>query len=493
MSGTATATTQSDPTLWVTPETLPPPTQPPSTAPANPGSQWAWNLPAQPLPGGTDPGMVVTPPAANTDPHLIAPPPPQQPGDTRWAGTPGFSPNGQPIPTYPGAQPATARPRPIPPTNTPPGQPPGWQNVPPGSPASPSTGNPMPTRSWADPNSPSGRGYGWPGGRQSPYVGPNDPMMGLGPRMRVAGPAGSLVVGSESGGQNSYGPMTSSGQAEGYYQITTGTWNQFAPQAGIDLQQYPDPMHAPFDVQTRVANIIPMSRWTAGWQAVRQQYPWATPDMTLGQVNQFAGGNQRLLPPEAREPADWGRPYRPGPGSDLPGMMPRPNEVPGIMQNSLLPLLAIASMASRAPMWMTMSAFGAFIDARNKRQILDQKINQTKWQNALKESNAQQEMESQAYGEAFTSSGNNVGQLDQKLAAIAQRFGDRAMLNALAEGGAKAAHDLQQYRDQHNQNLQKVNFQQQKELFEEQRQMWEDQLRFATWQMSVAKNDQERQ
>jgi hypothetical protein len=67
----------------------------------------------------------------------------------------------------------------------------------------------------------------------------------------------------ESGGQNIANTTTgtSSGQAQGYFQITTGTWNDFAPKAGVDLGQYPTPLSAPLAVQSQVAGTIPLGRW----------------------------------------------------------------------------------------------------------------------------------------------------------------------------------------------------------------------------------------
>jgi hypothetical protein len=77
------------------------------------------------------------------------------------------------------------------------------------------------------------------------------------------------MIQNESGGRNipNVHQGTSSGQAQGYVQITTGTWRDFAPRAGIDLRKYPTPMKAadgspvPWEVQSRVAGIIPLKRW----------------------------------------------------------------------------------------------------------------------------------------------------------------------------------------------------------------------------------------
>jgi hypothetical protein len=67
----------------------------------------------------------------------------------------------------------------------------------------------------------------------------------------------------ESGGRNipNTDATTSSGQAQGYYQITTGTWRDFAPKAGVSLVDYPTPLDAPADVQAKVAGTIPLARW----------------------------------------------------------------------------------------------------------------------------------------------------------------------------------------------------------------------------------------
>jgi hypothetical protein len=44
--------------------------------------------------------------------------------------------------------------------------------------------------------------------------------------------------------------------AQGNFQITNSTWKQFAPEAGINLSQYPAAMTAPYDVQRQVAKTI---------------------------------------------------------------------------------------------------------------------------------------------------------------------------------------------------------------------------------------------
>lgn len=68
--------------------------------------------------------------------------------------------------------------------------------------------------------------------------------------------------------------------AGGYYQIINGTWQQFAPQAGVSLVQYPTAMTAPQDVQTAVATQIYN---TQGFQ------PWASNTRLIAAVNAQTG------------------------------------------------------------------------------------------------------------------------------------------------------------------------------------------------------------
>jgi hypothetical protein len=70
----------------------------------------------------------------------------------------------------------------------------------------------------------------------------------------------------ESGNKNIYsktdpdvpGPNS---RSQGYFQINTPTWRDFAGKAGVDLAKYPDAMHSPRDVQEKVASVIPLSRF----------------------------------------------------------------------------------------------------------------------------------------------------------------------------------------------------------------------------------------
>lgn len=97
-----------------------------------------------------------------------------------------------------------------------------------------------------------------------------------------------------SGGKNLYNPTpTSSGNAQGWYGITTGTWTDFAPRAGVSLTDYPTPNSAPQSVQQSVAGQIPLSRWAPSTvAAVHSAYPQITDDsQTVGTLAGAAGSS----------------------------------------------------------------------------------------------------------------------------------------------------------------------------------------------------------
>ena len=117
----------------------------------------------------------------------------------------------------------------------------------------------------------------------------------------------SLIAQAESGSANVYGPNTSSGQAQGYYQITTGTWNDFAPAAGVSLAQYPTPYSAPENVQTAVASVIPFSRWANSTQNyVQQQLGPLDTSQTVGSLAGIPGGLSLSSPPDSSSQDGFG-------------------------------------------------------------------------------------------------------------------------------------------------------------------------------------------
>jgi hypothetical protein len=101
------------------------------------------------------------------------------------------------------------------------------------------------------------------------------------------------IAGAESGHRNIPASDPSS-TASGFFQINNPTWQQFAPQAGVNLAQFPTAMSAPADVQTQVASVIPLGRWTnfapATAAAVQRDFGTLNPSDTLGTINASHGG-----------------------------------------------------------------------------------------------------------------------------------------------------------------------------------------------------------
>jgi hypothetical protein len=86
---------------------------------------------------------------------------------------------------------------------------------------------------------------------------------------------------NESGGRNipNVHEGTSSGQAQGYFQITTGTWNEFGGQ-----QYAPTPLQATYAQQAAIAAKIPLKRWDEPTVALmRKTGRPIDPNRTLGE------------------------------------------------------------------------------------------------------------------------------------------------------------------------------------------------------------------
>lgn len=68
----------------------------------------------------------------------------------------------------------------------------------------------------------------------------------------------AALLANESGGRNIANTTqgTSSGQAQGYFQITTGTWDEFGGQ-----KYAPTPLQASYAQQAAIASQIPLRRW----------------------------------------------------------------------------------------------------------------------------------------------------------------------------------------------------------------------------------------
>ena len=141
-----------------------------------------------------------------------------------------------------------------------------------------------------------------------------------------------IVLQAESGDSNinNTHATTSSGQAQGNAQITTGTWNDFAPKAGIDLRQYPTPDSAPRDVQIKVASVIPLNRWASSTvNAVLAKYPGIDTSQTLGAIQSAA------INPSGASTAVAGGPAAPAaPGQPATGPVGSAGNLPGFEPNS---------------------------------------------------------------------------------------------------------------------------------------------------------------
>lgn len=86
---------------------------------------------------------------------------------------------------------------------------------------------------------------------------------------------------NESGGRNvpNVHEGTSSGQAQGYFQITTGTWNDFGGQRFART-----PLEASYQQQAEIASRIPLKRWDESTVAkMRATGKNVDPNRTLGE------------------------------------------------------------------------------------------------------------------------------------------------------------------------------------------------------------------
>jgi len=129
-----------------------------------------------------------------------------------------------------------------------------------------------------------------------------------------------IVLQAESGDRNinNTHQTTSSGQAQGNLQITTGTWADFAPKAGIDLKQYPTAESAPRDVQIKVGSLIPLNRWASSTvNAVLAKYPGIDTSKPLGEIQSAALGGSG-----APAAAPGAPPATQTAGTTLPGFQP---------------------------------------------------------------------------------------------------------------------------------------------------------------------------
>jgi hypothetical protein len=78
--------------------------------------------------------------------------------------------------------------------------------------------------------------------------------------------------------------------ASGYFQIIGATWRRYAEKAGVDLNQYPTPMSAPYDVQAKVAGQIPLGQFGPRTQQMMVQKFALDMSQTVGALAAQHGG-----------------------------------------------------------------------------------------------------------------------------------------------------------------------------------------------------------
>jgi hypothetical protein len=105
----------------------------------------------------------------------------------------------------------------------------------------------------------------------------------------------------ESGNRNIFSgvdkdyPGQPGSRSQGFYQIDTPTWQQFAAKAGIDVGKFPSAMNAPQEVQAQVVSLIPLSRFGPRTRSMlQQQYGKFDTGQTVGQLSQQFGQGMTL-------------------------------------------------------------------------------------------------------------------------------------------------------------------------------------------------------
>jgi len=130
---------------------------------------------------------------------------------------------------------------------------------------------------------------------------------------------------NESGGRNipNVHQGTSSGQAQGYFQITTGTWDEFGGR-----KYAANPLQATYEQQADIASRIPLRRWDESTvNLMRATGRPINPNQTLGQ--NLAANNEsfNMFSPKgggvaATRPANPGDPGLNTPDTRLPASTP---------------------------------------------------------------------------------------------------------------------------------------------------------------------------
>lgn len=141
----------------------------------------------------------------------------------------------------------------------------------------------------------------------------------------------------ESGGKNvpNVHQGTSSGQAQGFNQITTGTWRDFG-----GLKFAPDALHATKEQQDAIASTIPLKRWAPETlNYLKSQGFKLDPDKTLGENVAMNGGTV----------ASGATLASAGGKDDWQSLLGVPNDPGDIDLSSLMSSAVSSSSPSRAP------------------------------------------------------------------------------------------------------------------------------------------------
>jgi hypothetical protein len=286
------------------------------------------------------------------------------------------------------------------------------------------------------------------------------------------GPASTIVSWQESRNRNvreeikGRGPV---GPASGFLQIEDDTWREFAPQVGVNVNQYPTAMEAPPQVQSAVAARIPLRRWARGTvDAVLQAFPWATPNMTLGQIDLRAARLPRqryILANENRPHTEWGRPPALSDQMAGPGLIPTRYDIPVIMDRGrrMQPWL---SQNVGFPNMLMLQAWGGYQTSMQNGQMLGAIQQQQNWKQNLADSRDRMEVEAMDMSSAFAAYGPDaLGDFDQQaltaaMMQIAGKYND-GVLRDIA-GDPAAIERLMHERDKYFTDISKTQFAQEK-------------------------------
>ena len=133
-------------------------------------------------------------------------------------------------------------------------------------------------------------------------------------------------------------------KSQGYFQIDTPTWLQFAAKNGIDTVKYPNAMSAPPEVQAQVASQIPLGRFGGRTQKMLgQQFGTLDKTATIGSLASKYGGG-------AAAPA--------APGVVDPSIVARGGVSPALPSDGA-PAAAPAAAPADQPWWQT--AYGKIV------------------------------------------------------------------------------------------------------------------------------------